>query len=283
MTDTALEIRGLCKSYGDFQLKNINLTLPSGCIMGLIGENGAGKSTTIKLILDMLRRDSGEISVFGHDNRKGFHTIKEELGVVLDECFVPEALTAQNLDHILKNVYRHWSRECFSSYLSRFHLPEKKPVKEYSRGMKMKLAIAMALSHRPRLLLLDEATSGLDPIVRDEILDVFFDFIQEEDHAILISSHIISDLEKVCDYIAFLHRGKLVFSKPKDDLLSAYRVVKGSEREIAAVPASHIHGIRRNSFGAEALVDAGSVPPGLVSDPADIETIMLYFAKGGSQ
>ena len=283
MTDTALEIRGLCKSYRDFQLKNINLTLPSGCIMGLIGENGAGKSTTIKLILNMLHRDSGEILVLGHDNRKGFHTIKEDLGVVLDECFVPETLTAHDLDHILKNVYQRWSRERFSSYLSRFHLPEKKPVKEYSRGMKMKLAIAMALSHHPKLLLLDEATSGLDPIVRDEILDVFFDFIQEEDHAILISSHIISDLEKVCDYIAFLHRGKLVFSKPKDDLLSAYRVVKGSEREIAGIPSSRIHGIRRNSFGTEALVDAASVPPGLIADPADIETVMLYFAKGDSQ
>jgi len=283
MTDSALEIRGLSKNYGGFRLQNLDLSLPKGCIMGLIGENGAGKSTTIKLILNMIHRDSGEIQILGSDNRTHFKAVKENLGVVLDECFFPEMLTAQDLNRILRNTYRRWDQAVFMSHLERFRLPRKKPIKAYSRGMKMKLAIAAALSHHPKLLLLDEATSGLDPIVRDEILDLFFDFIQEEDRSILISSHMISDLQKVCDYITFLHRGRCMFSEPKDDLLSAYRVVKCSEAALAGLPSSAVCGIRRNSFGAEALVRATAVPRGIVSDPADIETIMLFLAKEGSK
>ena len=195
----ALEIRNLTKKYNDFTLDNISFTLPSGCIMGLIGENGAGKSTTINLIMNAITRDEGEIIVLGKNNKDNFNLTKEEIGIVLDETGFPENLSAKQLNNIMKNTYRNWDEEIYSNYIKDFGLPDKKPFKDYSRGMKMKLAIAVALSHHAKLLILDEATSGLDPIVRDEILDIFLDFTRHENHSILISSHIVSDLEKLCE------------------------------------------------------------------------------------
>ncbi|MCM1149785.1 MAG: ABC transporter ATP-binding protein, partial [Butyricicoccus sp.] len=201
----AIEIKNLSKSYEGFTLGGISLTLPEGAIMGLVGENGAGKSTTLRLIMNAITRDGGSVSVLGVDNRSPeFGAAKQEIGVVLDEAYFPEVLTARDVGRVMAGTYKNWDAARYGECLSRFALPEKKPFKEFSRGMKMKLAIAVALSHAPRLLILDEATSGLDPMMRDEILDIFNDFTRDETHSILMSSHIVSDLEKICDYIAFI-------------------------------------------------------------------------------
>ena len=200
-----LEIKDLCKSYGDFALNHVNLTIPGGTIMGLIGENGAGKTTTIKCILNLIRRDSGTITILGKDNVADERAAKLEVGVVLDECFFHDSLRPKDLKRILGPVYPTWDDNLYADYLKKFKLPEEKLIKEFSRGMKMKLSLAAALAHQPRLLILDEATAGLDPVVRDEILDEFLSFICDEDHAILISSHITSDLEKAADYITYIH------------------------------------------------------------------------------
>ncbi len=280
MTTTipAMELRDVSKRFDGFYLDHVSLTLPQGCIMGFIGENGAGKSTTIKLLLDLIKRDEGSIRLLGQtENSKG---LREHLGVVMDETSFPENLSAKDVQSVMKNVYRTWNRTTYQAYLKRFGLPETKPVKDYSRGMKMKLSIAVALSHDAKLLILDEATSGLDPIVRDEILDVFLEFIQEEDHSIFLSSHILSDLEKICDYITFLHKGKVIFTEPKDELLDKYCIVKCSEQEFRALPSGRVRGYRKNSFGVEALLEKRDVPSGLVKDPAQMEDIMLFYVKG---
>lgn len=276
-----LEIRNLSKTYDGFSLENLNITLPSGCIMGFIGENGAGKSTTIKLILDLISRDTGEIKVLGKDLRNAGKDIKEHIGVVLDESCFPENLSQQEINKIMKNIYRTWDESKFNKYMQQFSLPLKKPIKDYSRGMKMKLSIAVALAHDSKILLLDEATSGLDPIVRDEILDVFLEFIQDERNSIFISSHIISDLEKICDYITFIHKGKLVFSEPKDDLMDSYGVLKCSEEEFKAIDTTAVKGYRKHKFGVEALVYRNKVKDSLLIEKASIEDIMLFHLKEG--
>ena len=282
----AISVKNLTKRYPGFLLDNISFTLPSGCILGLIGENGAGKSTTIHLLLDLIRRDSGEILVLGQDNRSHFLKVKEQLGVVLDEACFPEGIHARDVNCIMKNSYRQWDEACYYRYLDRFQLPERKPFKEFSKGMKMKLAIAVALSHNAKLLILDEATSGLDPIARDEILDLFYDFIQEEDHSILISSHITSDLEKLCDYIAFIHRGKLLLCEEKDRLIERYGILHCSRGELEALSPRTVCGFRESSYGVEALVDRTRLPRSLETDRAGIEDIFVFMAResrsGGS-
>jgi len=275
----ALEITNLNKSYKDFTLQNINITLAKGCIIGFIGENGAGKSTTIKLILDLIGRDSGDIKVLGQDNRTAEAWKKEHIGVVLDEACFPEGLHAKDVNLIMKSMYKTWDEQKFAALLSKFSLPKDKIVKDYSKGMKMKLNIAVALSHDSKLLILDEATSGLDPIVRDEILDVFLDFIQEEDHSIFMSSHITSDLEKICDYIAFIHKGRLLFCEEKDVLLSNYGILKCSQDELRAIAPDAVKGKRQSAFGVEALVLRDKVKGDYLIDPASIEEIMVYMAK----
>ena len=275
----AIELRNVTKRYPGFAVENISFALPEGCIMGLIGENGAGKTTIIKMILDLVRQDAGEIDVFGKPIWKNGILWKEQVGVVMDECGFPENLSAKNINGILKNTYRTWKEEVFYGYCDRFQLPLGKAVKDYSRGMKMKLSIAAALSHDSRLLVLDEATSGLDPIVRDEILDLFLEFIQEETHSVLISSHIISDLEKICDYITFLHQGKIIFSEEKDVLLERYAVAKCSREEFEGIDPRAVVGVRKNRFGVEALVYKKRLNRDVAADPATIEEIMLYYAK----
>lgn len=275
----ALEIRDVSKQYPGFSLDHINFALPTGCIMGLIGENGAGKSTTIKLILDLVKKDSGQIRVLGETLTTESRALKEKVGVVMDECNFPECMRIEEIGKMMKHCYRTWDADKFQRYQKKFGLSSGKRVKDCSRGVKMKLTIAVALSHDSRLLILDEATSGLDPIVRDEILDIFLDYIQDEKNSILISSHIISDLEKICDYITFLHEGKLIFSEEKSRLLETYSVLKCSGEELQAVDPAAIAGIRRNSFGVEALVRRSAVPEGLLQDAATIEDIMLYHVK----
>ena len=283
----AIEIRGLCKSFGDFALDRIDLTLPGGSIMGLIGENGAGKTTTIKCILNLIRRDAGEISIWDRDNLREERAAKAGVGVVLDECFFHDSLRPRDLDRVLGPVFPDWDRGLYGDYLDKFRLPANKLIREFSRGMKMKLSLAAALAHRPRLLILDEATAGLDPVVRDEILDEFLAFIQDEDHAILISSHITSDLEKAADYITYLHQGKVVLSEAKDVILDSYGRAAGTAEQLARVDPADLVRVRRGSFGWEGLVaDRAAFQRkyrDLLVEKTTLEDIMLFIGKGEVQ
>lgn len=275
----ALEIKNLTKHYGDFTLDNLNLTLPSGCIMGLIGENGAGKSTTIKLILDMIRRDEGTITLLGRDNREDITLTKQDIGVVLDEVGIPACLSAVQVGKVMARTFTRWDKELYAQYLKKLNLPEKRPFKEYSKGMKMKLGIAVALSHHPKLLILDEATSGLDPVVRDEVVEMFSEFTRDERHAVLISSHIVSDLEKICDYIAFLHQGKLMLCEEKDRLLEEYGLIHCSREQLSELDQAAVKGVKTSPYGVEALVRRDGVPADLPVSPVSIEELFIFMVK----
>ena len=278
----AIEMKHVTKKYASFQLEDVSLTLPSGCIMGLVGENGAGKSTTIGLIMGSIRRDAGEIFVLGQDNtKKEFDAVKEDIGVVLDEAYFPEVLNAVNVNQIMKHTYQRWDEKQYFDYIKHFSLEEKKMFKDYSRGMKMKLAIAVALSHKPKLLILDEATSGLDPIIRDEILEIFNEFTREEDHTVLLSSHIISDLEKISDYIAFLHQGKLLFCEEKDRLLEEYGILQVTEEEEKDIPKEAIAGRKQGKYATELLVKRSKISDAFEIECAGIENIVLFLARKG--
>lgn len=280
----AIEIKGLTKRYKDFALEGLDLTLPMGCVLGLVGANGAGKSTTIRLIMDAMERDGGTVEVLGVDNQsQEFQKVKEEVGVVLDETCVPEFITARQLGKIMADTYRNWEQDTYERWLDKFQLPGNKKFKEYSRGMTMKLGIAAALSHRARLLLLDEATSGLDPMVREELLEVFADFAAQDGHAVLISSHIVSDLEKICDYVAFLERGRLVLCEEKDVLLDRYGILKCGREDLKRVDPATLHGVRLGQYGAEALVERDRAPRDMVVDRATLEDIILHLAKEEEQ
>ena len=269
----AIEIKNLSKRYQGFSLEGLNLTLPSGCIMGLVGENGAGKSTTIRLILGMAKADSGEITVFGQPMSP---ELRERIGVVLDEPGYPSCMTAVQIGKMLSGIYKDWEADTFSGYLGKLRIPENKPFKDFSKGMKMKLCLAAALSHGAKLLILDEATSGLDPVVRDELLDIFNEFTRDEGNSVLISSHIVSDLEKICDYIAFLHRGRLMLCREKDELLNEYAFVQGSREEIDTLDPI---GRRDGRFGTEAIVRRSEVPEGMKTSPITIEDLFIFMAK----
>ena len=272
----ALEIRNLNKSFGDFKLDDLNLTLPSGCIMGLIGENGAGKSTTMKLILNILHKDSGSITILGQDNEK---LTKEDVGVVMDEAGIPECITPKQLGKVMANIFKNWDAAEYARLIESFGLPENKAYKDFSRGMKMKLSIAVAMSHNAKLLLLDEPTSGLDPVVRDEVVGLFYDFTRDEEHSILISSHIVSDLEKLCDYIAFLHKGKLLLCEEKDMLLSEYGMIHCTAAELAKIDASAVRHKKENPYGVEAIVLRDKIPDGISVSPISIEELFIYMVK----
>ena len=275
----ALEIRNLTKDYGAFRLENLNLTLPCGCIMGLIGDNGAGKSTTIKLILDMINRDGGTITILGRDNREDLILTKQDIGVVLDEVGIPSCLNAVQVGKVMANTFARWDQELYAQYLKKLDLPEKRPFKEYSKGMKMKLGIAVALSHHPKLLILDEATSGLDPVVRDEVVEMFSEFTRDESHAVLISSHIVSDLEKICDYIAFLHKGKLMLCEEKDRLLEEYGLIHCSKEQLAELDETAVRGVKASPYGVEALVRRDGIPTGMQVSPVSIEELFIFMVK----
>lgn len=272
----ALEIRGLTKRRGDFALQGLELTLPAGCIMGLIGENGAGKSTTIRLVLNGLQRNGGTIAVYGKDNRAMTALDGEDIGVVLDEVGLPEYLTAAQIGCMMAGIFTRWQPEVYRDYLRRLALPEDKPFKDFSRGMRMRLGLAAALSHQPKLLLLDEATSGLDPVVRDDILTILSDFTRDEEHAVLISSHIVSDLEKICDYIAFLHRGRLLLCEEKDRLTEEYGILRGTTEGIE--PAA-VCGQRATPYGTEYLLRRSAVPAGVPLGQVNIEDLFVFMAK----
>ena len=275
----ALELKNVCKSFSGFCLDNISLTLPSGCIMGLIGENGAGKSTTIKLILDMLHKDSGTITILGKDNEKDISLTKEDVGVVMDEVGMPECLTAKQIGNVMKHTFRNWNEAEYARLLQKLSLPDNKPFKDFSRGMKMKLGIAVAMSHGAKLLLLDEPTSGLDPVVRDEVVDMFCDFTRDENHSILISSHIVSDLEKLCDYVTFLHKGKLLLCEEKDVLLSEYGIIHCTVEQLSELDKEVIRYRKETPYGAEVIVPRKDAPNGFKLSPISIEELFVFMVK----
>ena len=279
---TAIEIKRLEKHYPGFDLR-LDLTLPRGCILGLVGENGAGKTTTIKTLLGAIRQDGGEIRVLGRDLREENAALREQIGVVLDEPGYPECVTARQLGGIMAGIFRNCEKETYAALLEKLGIPENKAFKELSRGMKMKLSIAVALSHRAQLLILDEPTSGLDPVVRDEVVALFSDFTLDENHAILISSHIVSDLEKLCDYIAFLHQGRLLLCEEKDRLLEEYGLAHLSRADFAALDPAAVIGSRRSPYGVSAVVRRELVPRGLPVEPVNIEDLFVLMVKGDAE
>lgn len=278
----ALTIQGLTKTFRDFTLDQISFTVPSGTIVGLVGENGAGKSTTINAVLGLIQKEAGQITVLGQDTLDS--ATKEQIGVVFDASNYPEVLTPEALGKIMGNIYRSWDRAAYARLLKQFGLLEGKVIRQFSKGMKMKLAIAVALSHHSRLLILDEATSGLDPVIRDDILDMLLDFVQEEDHSILISSHITSDLEKIADYIVFLHEGRVVFAKPKDELTEQYGILKCGAAQFDALDREDMIVYRKMDYEWQVLVadreKAQEKYPHAVVVPAAIDEIMLLYVKG---
>ena len=270
--------------YKNFKLDDISFVLPCGHIMGLIGENGAGKSTIINCILDIIEKDSGSISVLGQKNDKNNVSLKENIGVVLDASDVYDNYTVKQVENIMKDVYKQWNHEVYDYYIQKFALPLNKIIKDFSRGMKMKMAITIALSYQPKLLILDEATSGLDPIMRDEILDVFMEFVQDENHAILLSSHISSDLEKIADYITFIHEGKLILSTSKDELIYEYGLMKCRNDEFDKIEKEDIIRYRIKTYEVEILVKdrekMAKKYPNCIVDPTKLDDIMMLYVKG---
>ena len=284
--NSAIEVRGLCKHYRDFSLRDVSFTVPGGSIMGFIGENGAGKTTTIKSILGLLHTDGGSISVLGRDPVTDRRAIGQDIGVVLDGSFFYEGMRAKDISAVMSRLHGRWDKETFASYCERFALPMEKPFKEFSKGMRAKLALTTALAHHPKLLVLDEATSGLDPVVRSEMLDLFLEFIQDEEHSILLSSHITSDLEKVADYITYLHQGKVVLSEAKDVIQDSYGRLGCTAADLLTVDSKDLVRVRKGSYGCEALVSDRAAfrkkYPQLMVEPISLEDIMPFIGKGES-
>jgi ABC-type multidrug transport system, ATPase component len=284
--ENSLEVIDLTKKYSDFCLDHINFSLKQGSIMGFIGENGSGKTTTIKSILNLIKKDTGIINIFGMDmnDPKNDKLAKEQIGVVFDESHFHQTLNARMVNGFMSKLHPHWDEKLYYHYIDSFKLPKDKIVKDYSRGMLMKLSIAAALSHNPKLLILDEATSGLDPVVRNEILDVFFEYIQDEEHAILMSSHITSDLERICDYISFIHKGKLIFSKDKTEVIETHGILKCGNSDFNKIDTTDIIGTRKSSFGYEILIKDKKANmrkyKDFIIDNATLEDIMLFYSRG---
>lgn len=274
-----IRIQNLTKRFEGFALEGVSFGVPRGAVVGFIGENGAGKSTTIKSILGLIRPDGGSVEVFGKDVGSLTKEERGRLGAVLGDGKLPENLTAKDLDGVFRHIFARWDAAAFFAYLDRFALPRGKKIKDFSRGMRQKFALAVALSHGADVLVLDEPTAGLDPVARDEILDILYDFMQDERRSVLISSHIVSDLEKLCDYIAFIHRGRLVFFEEKDALYEKYAVLRAPLETLRSC-ADAVVAVHRGEFGAGALVLRAKLPAGIPVERAGIEDIMLYFARG---
>lgn len=271
------------KKYPGFKFSIPELSLPGGNVMGLVGENGAGKTTLIKLLMDMVTPDSGRIEVFGKDTDKDFQETKQRIGFVLDEANFPDSINGSQVDTIMGLCYRNWDSKTFLGYLERFSLPKEKLFRQFSRGMKMKLALAVALSHEAELLVLDEPTGGLDPVARGEILEIINEYTRDETHSVLISSHIISDLEKICDYITFLHQGSVLFSQDKETLLDSYALVRCSRERAEELDPSSLLCVQSFPYSEEILMKSDRVPSFLHSERVGIEQIMVMMAKGREQ
>lgn len=283
--NNTIEIKGLKKRYDNFELGEINLNINSGYIIGLIGENGAGKTTLIKSILNIINFDKGSIRIFNKDNKKYDYLIKEDIGVVLDNIFFPEILTADNISSIMKSTYKKWDNNLFYKYLSDFKIPCNKKIKTLSKGMKKKLEIATSLSHHPKLLILDEATSGLDPVVRDDILDIFLDFMKDEEHTILFSTHITSDLEHIADEIIFIDNGKIILNKTKDELLDNYGILKCDIDSFDKISKEDIISYKKNKYNYEILIsDKNKMKKkynDFIIDKITLDELMVLIIKGG--
>lgn len=284
--NSALILKNVNKKYekSNFAIKDISFSVPEGSIVGFIGENGAGKSTTMNCILNVIRRDSGTIEIFGREMTDEDIDSRENIGVVYDSNNFPEYLTAKQLADILGRIYSKWDDFCFGQFLRRFGLPESQKIKTYSRGMSMKLAIAVALSHDSKLLILDEATSGLDPIMRDEILDVLLEFVKQENHSILLSSHITSDLEKIADYIVFIHNGEIILNKTKDELIYEYGVIRCSENDFHNILSEDILSSMKKDYQIDVLIKNRKLIEkkykNLIVDSVSLDEIMLLLVKG---
>lgn len=279
----AIEIKDVTKKYDGFTLKNISFDVPKGSIMGFIGQNGAGKTTTLRSMLNIIPIDSGEIELLGLDHIKNEHEIKEHIAVVFDELPFHDIFNARQISKIFSGLYKEWNNQTYINYLDRFQLPQKKKISKFSKGMKMKLQIACALSHNAELLIMDEATTGLDPVVRSEILDIFLEYLQNEQHSILMSSHITSDLEKIADSVTFIDKGQILLSGYKDDILENHGVIKCSKSDYKEIEQSDIISTRLNDFGAEVMVNNRNEMrrkySGLIIDPAPLEEIMVYYVN----
>lgn len=280
--ENAIELKHVGKSYGDFALSDISFSLPAGCVLGLIGENGAGKSTLIRMMLGACRADGGSIRVLGQeaDGSRAFAQLRQRLGVVLDEACLPEELNAPQIGRMMRGIYSGWEDKTFAGLCARFSLPADKTVRHYSRGMKMKLAIACALSHGAELLLLDEATGGLDPVVRDEILDLLCEYTRDASHSILMSSHIVSDLEKICDYLVFLHGGRVILATEKDALDEEYAVLTIGEDELKRLSPACVLRVLRSHGAVRVLARRGLLPANMEAGRTGIEDVMLLLEKG---
>lgn len=277
--ENCIELKNVTRVYPQFKLDNISFSVPCGTVMGFIGENGAGKSTTIRAILGLLKKGEGTVTVLGEDANSLSSETKEKIGVVFDGLTFPESLTAKQLDKVLRGIYRNWDSEAFYGYMTRFGLPTNKKLKTFSRGMVMRISIAAALSHHPQLLLLDEPTSGLDPVVRSEILDLFLEFMQDETHSILMSTHITSDLEHIADYICFIHQGKIVFTEDRNEMLAKYRILKCTDEQLAALDRADVIGMRKGRYSNEVLTLSAEKYPDYTADVPTVEEIMVYYVK----
>lgn len=280
--ENSIELNGATRSFGKFTLDNVSFSVPRGCIVGFIGENGAGKSTTIKAILGLIHLDGGEITVLGESSANLSSAAKEKIGVVFDTPCFPDLLNARQLDRVMAGIYKTWDSACFFKYLDRFGLPLNQKLRKFSRGMGMRLSIAAALAHSPELLVLDEPTGGLDPIVRGEILDILLEFMQDENHSILLSSHITSDLEHIADYICFIHKGKIVFFEERNAMLEKHRILKCSEEQLALIDKQDVIGMRQGRFCCEVLTTNAQKYPDLTADSPTIDEIMIYYVKEDS-
>lgn len=282
-----IELKNVSKDYGDFKLDNISFEVPEGCVCGFIGQNGAGKTTTIQLILDTIARDSGEITLFGKNIDGDSASLREDIGLVFDEMGFHEFLTAKQINTIMKNVYKNWDEALYFDYLKKFSLPSKKACGSFSRGMRMKLQIATALSHGAKLLIMDEPTSGLDPIVRNEMLQIFREYVVKEDHTILLSSHITGDLEKLADEVVFIDGGRIVIKGNKDEILEKHGIIKCKKEELAGIDKELIVSYELSSMGAEILVNdvntARKLYPNMVIEQAGLEDIMIYYVNSSQQ
>ena len=278
-----IELANVTKDYGDFKLDDISFSVPEGSVCGFIGQNGAGKTTTINLILDIIKRDSGKIRLFNESIDKNSAALRENIGVVFDEMGFHEFMTGKDINIMMKNIYKNWDEDRFFQYLKDFSLPSKKKCGSFSRGMRMKLQIAVALSHNAKLLIMDEPTSGLDPIVRNEMINIFRDFVLNEDHTILLSSHITADLEKLADEVVFINKGRIVLAGNKDELLEKHGILKCKKDEAGNISESIVVGADIGSFGAEILVNdrhaAKKLYPETVIEPATLEQIMIYYVN----
>ena len=282
-----VELKDVTKDYGDFKLNQVSFTVPEGSVCGFIGQNGAGKTTTIKLMLDVIKADQGEIRLFGENIEKDSARLREDIGVVFDEMGFHEFMTGRDINIMMKNIYKNWDEEMFFDYLKRFSLPSRKQCGDFSRGMRMKLQIAVALSHHAKLLIMDEPTSGLDPIVRNEMLQIFREFVIEEDHTILLSSHITGDLEKLADEVVFINAGKIVLAGNKDDILEKHGLLKCKKSELEKISKPLIVNVQPGTFGVEVLVNdrkaCEKLYPQMVIEPATLEDIMLFYVNKDSK